>query len=551
MNIQPILNIAEICAQKSINDVIVSPGSRSAPITLGFVGHPEINCKIINDERSAGFIALGMALSKNKPIALVCTSGTAVLNYAPAIAEAYYQQVPLLVITADRPPELIDQQDGQCLRQTNIYSNYIKSSFQTPHELENNANVKSFYNVIENTLNSLHSLPLGPVHLNVPIREPFYPTHEIMYEKIHLNLRTPEFIAYSFNALIDKINTTSKVLFIAGQQRYNFVLNKHINTLINTLNYPVITDINSNLTSVSNSINEQDFIFNSTKLDSHPQLVITFGNSIISKKLKQYFRKERIEHWHIAETKPTPNFFFQINGNYNCAPQYFFSNVIDKLKKGNQNYFHSWIEKSVKIRSEIKEKLTHCTYSEPYILNQIVEVLPSKSHVHLANSMAVRWINMIGLPKKSNLIIQSNRGVSGIDGSTSTALGYAINNKSTNFLITGDIAFFYDRNAFWNSYIPRNFKIILLNNHEGGIFRMISGPNNIKKSLPFFTSSQPLNAKFLAEEFGIDYFFCESKNLINEHIKMFLDSKKCSIIEFKTDSTANQLVFESLKNTHY
>ena len=141
-----------------------------------------------------------------------------------------------------------------------------------------------------------------------------------------------------------------------------------------------------------------------------------------------------------------------------------------------------------------------------------------------------------------------NRGTSGIDGSNSTALGFALQSDKLSVLLTGDMAFLYDRNAFWNNYIPNNFKIILLNNHEGGIFNMINGPSNNIETLSYFTSSQNLKAKSLANEFGLDYFFVENKKELNVELNKFLESKSCSILECKTDSNINKEVLEVLKS---
>lgn len=549
MNIKPILNIAEVCSLKGVNNVVISPGSRSAPITLGFANHPKIKCKIINDERSAGFIALGMALQLNETVALVCTSGTAVLNYAPAIAEAYYQQIPLLVITADRPPELIDQQDGQCLRQFEIFKNYIKSSFQTPDTLDKDIEIEQFYKTVNNAINTVNSTPLGPIHINVPIREPFYPKENIEFDvndlETNASIELPKDLNYQ--PLIDKINSTSKVLFIAGQQRENQQLNSKINSLIHSF-YPVIADINSNITNIENAIQMEELIFQNELGDLHPELVITFGNSILSKKLKLYFRDNKIEHYHIAETNPTPDFFHQLKGSFECKPDKFFGETIHRIDPGNESFFNLWIEKERMLKSQKSTLLSESEYSEPFILNHIVNKLPKQSHIHLANSMSVRWLNIIGVDHQKEFTIQSNRGVSGIDGSTSTALGYSIESNKPNFLITGDIAFFYDRNAFWNNYIPNNLKIILLNNHEGGIFNMIPGPNNNKETLSYFTSSQNLTAESLAKEFDLDYFYVQSKEELEVTLSDFLSSQKCSILELKTDSEINKEVLGKLKS---
>ena len=266
------------------------------------------------------------------------------------------------------------------------------------------------------------------------------------------------------------------------------------------------------------------------------------------KKLKLYFRAHNISHFHVAETLPTPNFFHQLKEGYAYSPQHFLNQSIHKIEKGNEAYFYLWRERNLTLTHKINTLLDDFMFSEPHILFHLLKVLPQESHIHLANSMSVRWLNIIGLPQSKKFVIQSNRGVSGIDGSTSTALGYSIYSRENNFLITGDIAFFYDRNAFWNSYIPKNFKIILLNNHEGGIFNMIPGPGNKEALLPYFTSSQNLSAKHLSKEFNLNYYYVKQKGDLDSNLKEFINTSGCSILELKTDSSINKEVLEQLKN---
>ena len=175
MILQPVVNIAEICARKGVENVVLSPGSRCAPLTIAFARHPKLTVRTVSDERAAAFIALGMAQTTGKPTVLICTSGTAALNYAPAVAEAFFLQVPLLVLTADRPPEWIDQLDGQTIRQQQVYGQHIKRSFDFPVALENPDAVWHTERMVSEALNEAVAYPAGPVHINVPLREPFYP----------------------------------------------------------------------------------------------------------------------------------------------------------------------------------------------------------------------------------------------------------------------------------------------------------------------------------------------------------------------------------------
>jgi 2-succinyl-5-enolpyruvyl-6-hydroxy-3-cyclohexene-1-carboxylate synthase len=180
--LQPIIDLASICAQKGVKNAILSPGSRCAPITLAFARHPDIQTRTISDERSAAFIALGMAQQLNMPVVLICTSGSAAYNYAPGVAEAFFQQIPLIVITADRPPEWIDQWDGQTIRQTEIYGKHVKGFFQFPDEYGHQDKVWHANRIVNEAINLSKEFPAGPVHINIPLREPFYPEETEIFD---------------------------------------------------------------------------------------------------------------------------------------------------------------------------------------------------------------------------------------------------------------------------------------------------------------------------------------------------------------------------------
>ena len=172
---QAVYNIAEICARHGITDVVLSPGSRSAPLTLAFARHPELTVRVVPDERAAAFIGLGIAQAQRRAVALVCTSGTAGLNYAPAVAEAFFQQIPLLIFTADRPPEWIDQLEGQTIRQHNLYGAHAKGAFEFPVETSHPDAKWHSARIINEAINLAQAAPAGPVQVNVPLREQFYP----------------------------------------------------------------------------------------------------------------------------------------------------------------------------------------------------------------------------------------------------------------------------------------------------------------------------------------------------------------------------------------
>ena len=570
--LQAIWNIAHICHKHGIENAIISPGSRSAPLTLAFVRHKYLKCKVVADERSAAFIALGIAQQTDKPVVLICTSGSAAYNYAPAIAEAYFQKIPLLVLTADRPPEWIDQYDGQTIRQTNIYGKHVKESYTLPVDLSHQDAVWHIERTISEAINLSKTYPFAPIHINVPFREPFYPPidnlnekdinsfyqNQIKYdndvkiiEQIHSR---PKIRTQHWLELLEVWNKTEKKLIVGGQMRYN----ERLVTALNGLEITVVADIISNLHTVKNSIKHQDvFLMNRENLEElRPELLITFGKSVISKNLKKFLREyPAIEHWHIQPAGIAADTFQSLTKVIPLNPSYFFRKVLEKQTRFAESYRQSffvdnWRGTDAEITKLNATFFEEQPFSEFEAVKMLLDNLPKYSNLHLANSMSVRYANYLNTEKEIEVF--ANRGTSGIDGSTSTAIGHALAEDETlNILLTGDIAFFYDRNAFWNNYLPKNLIIILLNNHGGGIFKMLPDAAKQPESDEFFVMNQPLNAKNISEEFELEYSFCESKKQLQNALdNLELETEKrnrISIVEVKTSIEINTKVFQEYK----
>lgn len=574
--LQPIWNIAHICHKHGIENVIISPGSRSAPLTLAFVRHKHLNCKVVADERSAAFIALGIAQQTGKPVVLVCTSGSAAYNYAPAIAESYFQQIPLLVLTADRPPEWIDQLDGQTIRQNNIYGKHVKENYTLPVDLSHKDAVWHVGRVVSEAINLSKTFPPAPVHINAPFREPFYPPiqnqdeedinslsdNQIKYdndikiiEQIHSR---PKIRTQNWLELLEVWNNTEEKLIVGGQMHYN----ERLISALNGLEVTVISDVISNLHTVKNSIQHQDvFLMNRENLEElRPDLLITFGKSVISKNLKKFLREYRaVEHWHIQPAGQVADTFQSLTKVVPLNPSYFFRKVLEKQTRFAESYRQSFFVDNWRgTDAEIKKLNTTFFEEQPFsefeAVKMLMEKLPERSNFHLANSMSVRYANYLNLDKEIHKQVEvfANRGTSGIDGSTSTAIGHAIaDEEKLNILLTGDVAFFYDRNAFWNDYLPKNLVVILLNNYGGGIFKMLPDCTKQPEVDEFFVVKQPLQAKKLSEEFELEYAFCEDKNSFQktlENTEFDIQKRnRVTIIEVKTDIAINTKVLQDYK----
>lgn len=558
--LQSIFNLAEICAQHGVEHAILSPGSRCAPITLAFTQHPKIKTKTFSDERSAAFIALGMAQYTKKPVVLVCTSGSAAYNYSPAIAEAYYQQIPLLVLTADRPPEWIDQHDGQTIRQENIYGNHVKASFTLPVDITHNDAQWYFYRIINEAINKT-SQPYGPVHINIPLREPFYPKEG---EKMKFDNNTPVFNEeFGISSLSpsqgDKLKKEwsqyhNKLIVIGQSDTIDFP----INNLAEKYKIPILGDIISNAHGNETILRHQDLFLgnNNTKIypSLQPDLLITFGKSVISKNLKLFLRKHKPKvHWHIQPYGEVADTFQSLTNIIRTTPKLFFDTVVDKESDSfafqeQENFYHIWGNEERKVNKHITEFSTNEPLNELEAYQLVMKSVPSNCSLHLANSMAVRYANYIGLkPKQTGVNVFANRGTSGIDGSNSTAVGSAIISGKATVLLTGDMAFFYDRNAFWHNYDMPNLKIVVFNNHGGGIFNMIKGPSDQAEYKEYFETDQKLSAKSLAEEYGFEYISCNAAKKLKNAVKDLFESEGTAVLEIETNSEINKKVLQMFK----
>jgi len=574
---QAVFNIAEICAQHGITDVVLSPGSRSAPLTLAFARHPALTVRVVPDERAAAFIGLGIAQAQRRAVALVCTSGTAGLNYAPAVAEAFFQHIPLIVFTADRPPEWIDQLDGQTIRQRNLYGAHAKGEFEFPVDTSHADAKWHSERIVNEAINLAQAAPAGPVQVNVPLREPFYPKagEEISYEQdVKVTREQPNLTGLSEAGIADftqQLRTAGRVLVVAGQQPADEKLTYALRAFALAFETPVVGDGIANMEGVGNFlIGKQDVFLaglgKEQKAALRPDLLITFGQSLISKSLKLFLRDVAPrQHWHLqaagaaADTfrslshviRIEPTTFFQIltekaanNGAANMAKTAFnlaWHSAQHRAEAVVQNFFSSYGDRY--------QGFAH-VFNEFSVFTDVLASLPERTALHLANSMAVRYANIIGIPPSKGIEVFANRGTSGIDGCTSTAVGAALAQPNRPVvLLTGDVAFFYDRNAFWHNYPTSNLRVVLFNNHGGGIFRIIDGPRQQPELDEFFETRQLLTAENTARDFNLRYFPVSTFAELDAALPVFFAAEGgAALLEVFTDSKTNAAFFEEYRS---
>jgi 2-succinyl-5-enolpyruvyl-6-hydroxy-3-cyclohexene-1-carboxylate synthase len=566
--------VVKFCEIKRINHIVISPGSRNAPINLGFTNNDNFITYSIVDERSAAFFALGLAQQLKHPVAVVCTSGSALLNYYPAVSEAFYSDIPLVVISADRLPHRIDVGDGQTIRQPEVFEPHLEAAaYLTPDVshasktlLENPsqklvAHDASEYDLMhkqveiqrsnEQKLDSVLNkaiLNSGPVHINVPLEEPLYGTTSKELIPQFISDPEPNQTEINLDSYVTQWNSAAKKIILVGVLPPNSITDKILETWALDPSVIVLTEKTSNIkhTSFVDAIDsliaplEQNG--ESAFEEIQPDLLITLGGMVISKKAKNFLRKfPPKQHWHI-NSKKAYNTYYVLSDHVKLDPQEFFDYLFSKPNTLIESSFNSAVH-SIYSRNLLKglAYLKTIPFSDLLAFKIIFNSIPKKLHLQLANSSTIRYAQLFDLPK--NVSVYCNRGTSGIDGSTSTAVGAAYKTELQTLLITGDLSFFYDCNALWNTYWKSNFRVIIINNQGGGIFRILPGKKDTPLYDKYYETVHNRNAKDLSKSFGLGYSSVYSGWRLKLKLKSFFKpSDRPQILEIFTPRKINDKV---------
>ena len=544
--------LASLLHSKGVQDVVISPGSRSGPIVHTLAGCGKFNCRSIVDERSAGYFAIGLAQAVNKPVALVSSSGTATLNFAPAVAEAFYLGVPLVVLTADRPGYWIGQGENQTISQGNIYKDFCKKEVTLPMG-ESEKELWHAARIINEILNEAVTGIPGPVHLNIPLEEPL---HDLADEDlpivkiIDFTPSTKTLPGEEFEKLMEVFNHTEHIMILAGQQFQNpelenvlaaisektgtVILKEHLSNL----NHPQFcTGIDILLTSLL-AENQEEFA---------PELLITFGGTFVSKPLKQFLRRFKPkEHWHLSLAPQYYDTYQSLTRIIETDAPSFFKQLLAKSESKSNDYHLRWKNKETQVTRQRNEFISNAGFCDLSVFQNIQKKVPPDSIVHLGNSSPVRYALICDAAKDA--IFMGNRGTSGIDGSLSTAAGYASASDKLNTIILGDLSFFYDSNALWNKYIGRNLRIIVIHNGGGNIFSMIRGPGESPSFREFFFTENKTSAAGIAHTFGLDYFKAENDQELETGLQALYskNQQKAALLEIFTNAELNANRFREL-----
>ncbi len=544
---------------------VISPGSRSAPLTVALAQRDDIITYVIYDERSAGHVALGLAQQFRTPVGLVCTSGTAALNLAPALAEAYYQGVSLIAITADRPPEWIDQQDNQALRQDRVFGQHVRAAYTLPVDDAHADTRWHAVRMVSDAWQIAAGPTPGPVHINIALREPLYARSLAPVPRPAQVARalatTPILAADAWERLLATFGGSERVLVIGGPNAPDPALNSALQTLGDRNGVAVIGDITANLQTNSARCRRWEAAIaasdDATLAALRPDLVISFGGAVTARNLKALLRGRPPRHfWRIGTSRPAPDTYQALTDVIPLRPVDFFRELVARsadLAVTSRDYAQTWREAEAQASAALDGLLDSSPFGEFAAVRSLMAAIPPGANVQVGNSMPIRYANILGLePGHLPAGVYANRGVSGIDGCVSTAVGAALARPDAlTLLVVGDLAFFYDRNGLWHRHLPPNLRIALLNNHGGGIFDIIDGPDSLPEPIrrEFFLTPQPLTAERTAADLGLEYARAASAATLAAALPEFMaPSIRPRILEIETDMATNSAIFRRYRD---
>ena len=545
--------VIEACKAKQVKHIVISPGSRNAPLTIGFANDPYFSCYSIVDERCAAFFALGIAQQLHQPVAVVCTSGSALLNYYPAFSEAFYSNIPLVVISADRPSSKIDIGDGQTIRQEKVLANH--SAYNANLSDEAHSDKSNFYE-LNRALNTAIEEQL-PVHINVPFEEPLYLTTEehYLFKNIATKPQKPIINKERVTDFAKHWNDSAKKMVLVGVLTPNSVEAQYVEWLAKDPSVLVLTETTSNLHH-SHFIPYIDKLLTYTERDPalkealRPDLLLTFGGLVVSKKIKQFLRSYKPTYHYNVDFHKGYDSYFCLTAHFKADINTFLREVIPNLVNVSSTYQQQWLEVKNEIQQIHLEYISQAPFSDFKVYSEVFSNIPNDYIIQISNSSAIRYAQLIKAHPSWKVFC--NRGTSGIDGSMSTAIGAAVGSASPTVFITGDLSFFYDSNALWNKYIPQDFRVILLNNQGGGIFRILPGDKDDPNFEYFFETPHRLTAEHFCKMYGISYQLATNLSDLQKDLSNFFEvSEKPKLLEIHTPRKINDKVllkyFEVLK----
>ena len=536
--------LTSLLVAHGVSYAVVCPGSRNAPIVHNLVTCPDIDCFSVTDERSAGFYALGMAQATLSPVAVCVTSGTALLNLLPAVAEAYYQHVPLVVISADRPPQWIDQLDGQTLPQQDALGRFVRKAVSLPEP--HNEEEHWFCNrLVNEALLAARQCGDGPVHINAPLTEP-------LYEFTVDSLPDERMITYAAHCVDKRLITecagmfwkASRPMVVVGQSSKEKLI---ADDFAEISGFAVV--LNEALSIGCGACHFDELLCQEQLPDDLvPDFLLYVGDTLVSRRMKQFLRKlpKDVPVWAISEDGAVHDMFKSLCGVIEGHPADAIASLGDlapmKRRKGTSLFFDRWDE----LLAETDEKIEDFTpgYSQMAAVKCLEEMLDDDDDfvTHYANSMSVRLANIYACH-----YVFCNRGVNGIEGSLSTAAGFSLETDQTVYCVLGDLCFFYDSNALWNEELRGNLRILLLNNGGGGIFEKFEGLQGSPARERFVMAKHHASAEGICQSYQVEYRAVHNMDELEEGIYWLQQEQgeRPMLLEVFTDSANDAKILKS------
>ena len=541
-----VLQLTALLKAHGITRVVLSPGSRNAPLIHSFAGDSDFTCYSVVDERSAGFFALGVTQAVQQPVVVCCTSGTAALNLGPAVAEAYYQQLPLLVITADRPQAWVGQMDGQTIPQEKMFGSMVRRSVQLP-EVKDEEEEWHCNRLINEAILAINNDGIyGPAHINIPLSEPLFSFNSEQLPIVRVIRRSRTTYTLPRDVEEDyfvRFRQTERKMIIVGQLPPGHGLSESLQKLSEEQGVVLLVDRLSNIPAAM--IHRYDALLRSVDEEKQqeltPELVITLGGHLTSKRLKHFVRKAEIrELWHLTPSGEVTDTFQKVTELIRCEPAVFLQRLAARPANRCSNRFRQdWINAAATITPP------RALFSDLAVTGSFLEQLPVGAALHLANSQAVYQTQLFTPPADVELFC--NRGTNGIEGSLSTAVGYAAASGRLTFLLTGDLSFFYDMNALWNRHLSPNLRILLNNNGGGGIFHTLPGLNRSEALDDYVATAHHTEACRWAEQQGFRVLTARNGEELQQQLPLFMnrEGEQPVLLEVFTSIEENRQVIAS------
>jgi len=563
--------VIEELVRCGVTTLCISPGSRSAPLVIAAAENTRAFTLVHTDERGAAFYAMGYAKATGRPAALICTSGTAVANYFPAVIEASQSAVPLLILSSDRPVELRDTRSPQTINQVNIFGDYLRWHFDLP--APDTAVSPSFLlTTVDQAVYRAVSRPAGPVQINCQFREPLISDREKGYWDTYLSVLDPwqktgrPFTTYAKSESIPSTEEVARIWEIIGRSKNGVLIAGQLSAgtdkeaiirLASELGWPLLADINSGIRfacsasgSAHNVVAHYDLYLRMEKFRKKfsPDLILHLGAMPVSKSLNQYVEESHAEYVVVNAHPFRQDPMSRVTQRIEANPARFalqLSERIQKIPSGLTDIFCKAEEIS---RTVIRDSVLPLDDISEWAVSHIIfESVAEDSGIYLSNSLPVREADAFAACSHKRLAVGCNRGANGIDGTIASAIGFAAGLNRPTTLLIGDLAVLHDINSLaLIKKIEVPVTIVLVNNDGGGIFSFLPVAKLTEYFERYFVTPHGLKFKKAAELFRLPYESPESLSSFRMAYQRAIDSGTSSIIEVHTERDKNRVEYEMI-----